>query len=153
MKRPFMLWPLAVVLVLLSVGGFSGGVPMLVDPVSGGYLDFESMLPDLPVNSFILPGVFLTTYMGIFPLILAYGLIARPSWPLFENFFRWSRHYWAWTGTILFSIGIAIWLGYEGWLVGWWPITYITAVQGILILLFTLIPNVRKYYEEESEER
>ena len=48
MKRPFMLWPLIIVLVSLSLGGFSGGIPMLADPTSGGYLQFEELLPLLP---------------------------------------------------------------------------------------------------------
>jgi low affinity Fe/Cu permease len=74
-------------------------------------------------------------------------LIARPVWQFAEKITRWSGHHWAWTGTILLVIGIAIWLGYEGWLVGWWPITYITAVQGVLILLLALLPNVRKFYQ------
>jgi hypothetical protein len=147
MDRPVMVWLLVVVLVLLSVGGFSGGIPMLTDPDSGGYLDFADMLPLLPVNDFILPGIFLTVFMGFFPLLLAYGLIARPVWQFAEKITRWSGHHWAWTGTILLVIGIAIWLGYEGWLVGWWPITYITAVQGVLILLLALLPNVRKFYQ------
>ncbi|MGB2964520.1 MAG: hypothetical protein WBB69_11100 [Anaerolineales bacterium] len=147
MKRPFMLWVLLIVLVLLSVGGFSGAIPMLADPVSGGYLDFEELLPLLPVSSFFLPGLFLLIYMGFIPLLLVYGLIARPRWSWLDRSFTWSGHHWAWTGTIILSAGIAIWLAYEGWLVGWWPITIITAVQGGLILLIALIPNLRKYYK------
>ena len=72
---------------------------MLADPASGGYLDFADMLPLLPVNDFILPGLFLTAFMGLFPLFLVYGLIARPTWPMVDKFFKWSGHYWAWTGT------------------------------------------------------
>jgi hypothetical protein len=153
MKRPVLVWLLVLVLFLLSLGGFSGGIPMLADPDSGGYLDFSNMLPLLPVNNFILPGLFLTFFMGLYPLILVYGLIARPVWQLADKLSKWSGHYWAWTGTILLSIGIAIWLGYEGWLVGWWPITYITAVQGVLILLLALFPNVRKFYQNQGEIR
>jgi len=123
---------------------------MLADPSSGGYLDFEELLPQLPVSNFILPGLFLLFFMGLFPLLLVYGLIARPTWPWMDRVSRWSGHYWAWTGTILLSIGIAIWLGYEGWLVGWWPITIITAVQGVLILLLALVPSVRRFYLNSS---
>lgn len=148
MKRPILLWFLVLVLVLLSAGGFSGGIPMLADPVSGGYLDFEDLLPLLPVSNFILPGLFLTAFMGILPLLLIYGLITKPQWSLFDRLFKWSRHHWAWTVTIILSAGIAIWLAYEGCLVGWWPITIITAVQGGLILLIALIPNVRKFFQQ-----
>ena len=145
MKRPFFLWILVVVLISLSLGGFSGGIPMLMDPISGGYLDFEDLLPLLPVSNLILPGIFLIVYMGLIPLVLVYGLIAKPDW--FDFLFRWSGYHWAWTGTVVFSIGVGLWLAYEGYLVGWWPITTITAVQGALILIIALIPGLRKFYK------
>ena len=147
MKRPLMLLPLIFVLVFLSLGGFSGAIPMLADPVSGGYLQFEELLPLLPVSNFILPGLFLLSFMGIYPLLLVYGLIARPTWPWVDKLFGWSKHYWAWTGCIILAVVIAIWLGYEGWLVGWWPITFFTAALGALILLIAIIPGVRNYYK------
>ena len=146
MKRPFMLWPLILVLIFLAMGGFSGGIPMLADPANGGYLQFGEMLPDLPVSNFILPGLFLLVVMGIFPLLLAYALIARPDWSWVDRLFQWSNHYWAWTGTLILVGIIAIWLVYEGCLIGWFPITYITAVLGLLILLLAMLPSVRKFY-------
>ena len=148
MKRPFMLWPLVFALLFLSMGGLSGGIPMLADPANGGYLQFGEMLPLLPVSNFILPGLFLLGIMGIVPMLLTYALIARPNWNRVEAIFKWSKPYWAWTSTLLFVGVIAIWLIYEGSLIGWVPITYATAVAGFFILLFALMPSVRKFYAE-----
>jgi hypothetical protein len=146
MKRPFMLWPLVLALVFLALGGFSGGIPLLADPANGGYLEFGDLLPLLPVPDLILPGLFLLVVMGLYPLLLAYALIARPNWGWVDRLFQWSKHYWAWTGSLILVAIIAIWLVYEGWLVGWWPITYATAVIGFFILLFAITPSVRKYF-------
>ena len=148
MKRPFMLWPLILVLVFLALGGFSGGIPMLADPANGGYLQFGEILQDLPVSNFILPGLFLLTVMGIFPLFLAYGLIVRPNWRWLDRLFQWSGHHWAWTGCLVLVGIIAIWLAYEGRLIGWFPITYITAILGLLIFLFTMAPSMRNFYRD-----
>ncbi len=146
MKRPFMLWPLIIVLIFLALGGFSGGIPMLADPANGGYLDFGEMLPDLPVPNFILPGLFLLIVMGIFPLLLAYALITRPTWRWLDRISQWSKHHWAWTGCLFLVVIIAVWLAYEAWLIGWFPITTVTLVLGILILLFAMLPSVRKFF-------
>jgi hypothetical protein len=146
MKRSFMLWPLIFCLLFLALGGFSGGIPMLADPVNGGYLQFADLLPLLPVSNFILPGLFLLGIMGFVPILLTYALLARPSWPWIEALFKWSKPYWAWTATLLFVAIIGIWLIYEGSLIGWFPITYATAVAGFFILLFALMPSVRKFY-------
>jgi len=146
MKRPFLLWILILLLLSLSLGGFSGAIPMLADPANGGYLDFGHLLESLPVNNFILPGLFLLFFMSLFPLFLSYGLIAKPVWPWTEKFIGWSKHHWSWTGTIVLVIGTVVWLTVEGLMVGWWPITTITAVQAGLILMVALVPKLRKYY-------
>ena len=146
MRRPYLVWPLILLLIFLALLGFSGGIPMLADPANGGYLQFADLLPLLPVSNFILPGLFLLAMMGLFPLLLTYALIARPVWNWVERFFQWSKHYWAWTATLILVAIIGIWLIYEGSLVGWWSITYATAVIGFFIFLFAMMPGVRKFY-------
>jgi hypothetical protein len=48
---------------------------------------------------------------------------------------------------VTLGVVLALWLVAEGILIGFeWPIQYVTAVNGILILLFALVPSVRKYY-------
>jgi hypothetical protein len=84
--------------------------------------------------------------MGLFPLLLAISLITRPDWPWLDALLAWSNHYWAWTGTLILVAILALWLLYEGWLIGFFPITYITAVLGLLIFIFILMPGVRSYY-------
>lgn len=146
MKRPLMLWPLVLCLLILSLGGgFAGGIMMLMDP-SGEMLGVAELLPLLPVPNFILPGIFLLLVMGLFPLMLAITLVTRPDWPWIDSLLRWSNHYWAWTGTLILVAILAVWLIYEVWLIGSFPITNITAVLGLLILLFALLPAVRRYY-------
>lgn len=146
MRRPFMVWPLTSVLLFLALGGFSGGIPMLSDPINGGYLQFGELLPLLPVPNLILPGLFLLVVMGLFPLVLTYALIARPNWRWVGRVFQWSKHYWAWTATIILVVIIAFWLVYEGWLIGWFGITYVTGILGVLILFFVSLPSIRKFY-------
>ena len=145
-KRPVMLWLLVIVLILLSLGGFSGAIPMLADPESGGYLEFADLLPSLPVSNLILPGLFLLIVMGLVPLLLAYSLVAKPKWGWIDTLFSWSKQYWAWTATLILVGIIALWLAYEGWLIGWFPITYITGILGLLILLLVMLPSVRKFF-------
>jgi len=103
------------------------------------------------VSNFILPGIFLLVVMGLVPLLLIYGLLARPKWKWVEKLFRWSGHHWAWTGTIGLGVTLAIYLIVEGRLIGFeWTIQFITAVEGFLIMLLVLMPLVRKFYADVS---
>ena len=139
-RRPFMLWPLVLLLLFLALGGFYGGLTMLVDP-TGKLLGVADVLPVLPVSNYVLPGLFLVVVMGLVPLLLSYALIAWPKWPWVASLFQWSQYHWAWTATLTLVAVLAIWLAVEGVLMGFFPITYITAALGGLLLLFALLPG------------
>jgi len=148
MKRPFTLWLLVFSLIFLALGGLYGGIAMLTDP-SGGSLQMTEVLPLLPVPDYTLPGLFLLFMMGLTPLFLTYGLLARPNWAWTTPISRWNNHHWSWTGTVALGLILALWLIVEGVMIGFhWPIQYVTAVNGILILALTLVPSVTKFYGE-----
>jgi len=109
-------------------------------------MDLDQVLPLLPVNDYVLPGLFLLLVMGAAPLLLVYALLARPDWPRVESFFRWSPYYWAWTGSVLLIAVLAVWLVVEVLMIGMYPITIVTAVQGAAILASAMLPGVRREY-------
>lgn len=149
MQRPVSLWLLIFFVLLLGFGGVYGGIAMLADP-SGGLLQLTGVLPLLPVPDYVLPGLFLLFIMGLLPLLLAYALLVRPTWSWAEAMSRRSRHYWAWTGTLLVGLVLAVWLAVQGLLIGFRsPVQYATAANGLLIILAALMPGVRKLYKRD----
>jgi hypothetical protein len=146
MRRPLCLWPLLLALLFLTLGGLYGGIAMLTDP-TGGSLQLTEVLPLLPVSDFTLPGLFLFIVMGLTPLVLSYGLLLRPHWAWAESLLRWSKHHWAWTGTLGLGVILGIWLAVQALLIGFqWPIQYITAADGVLIVLLAWVPGLRRFY-------
>jgi hypothetical protein len=152
MKRPLALWILVFFLLFLSFGGFYGGITMLLDP-SGASLQMDEVLNLLPVPDYTLPGLFLLLVMGLAPLALIFGLLARPDWPWLQSLFRQTKSYWAWGGTVLLALILLLWLTVQALLIGFkWPIQYVTAANGLLILLFAFLPSVRKHYQHHKRK-
>jgi hypothetical protein len=150
MKRPAILWLLVFLLVFLAIGGFYGGVFMLIDP-SGELLQMDEVLTLLPVPDYTLPGLFLIIVMGIFPLMLCFGLIWMPDCKWGKRLADWSGHSWAWTGSVAVGLILVIWLIIQSFLIGFqWPIQYVTLVNGILIVLVAFIPGLRKFYKRPA---
>ncbi len=150
MQRPLTLRPLLFFLLLLATGGLYGAMAMLFDP-SGSLLGLTEVLPLLPVPDYTLPGLFLLIVMGLVPLFLAYGLWARPNWTWAQPLSRRSGHHWAWTGTLGLGTTLIIWLLVQGLLIGFEAaIQYLTAVNGFLIILLLLIPEVRRFYAKPA---
>lgn len=120
---------------------------MLLDP-SGRSLEMDAVLPLLPVPDYTLPGLFLLLVMGTGSLGLVYGLLVRPHWRWTEAITRWSGYHWAWTGTLGLGVVLCIWLIVQGMLIGFkWPIQFVTAVNGLVIILLALLPGVRSLFK------
>jgi hypothetical protein len=146
--RPFLLWLLLFFMLLLSLGGFYGGIVFLLDP-SGVLMQMDpAVLPLLPVPDYTLPGLFLLLVMGIAPAVLLYGLLKTPEWGWTKPFVGWSGRHWSWTGTFYLGVVLALWLIVEGWLIGFSaPVQFVTAFISLAILLVTLTPPVRRCYQ------
>ncbi len=151
MKRPLPLWILLLWLVFLAFGGLYGGLTMLIDP-SGKLLQADEILPLLPVPDFVLPGLFLLFVMGLAPLALAFGLLARPNWPWAETLTRWSGHHWAWTGTLTLGVVLLLWLAVQAVMIGFSAgIQYVMLVNGLALLGFGLWPSVKESYRNGKQ--
>lgn len=146
MKRPIILWLLFLGLAFLGFGGLYGGISMLLDP-SGALLAMDTVLPQLGIPNYILPGLFLISVMGIWPLFLVYALFTKPAWSFLAGISTWNQIHWAWTATGLTALILFIWLFIQGMLIGFiWPIQYITGFNGAFILLLLILPPIRNHF-------
>ena len=129
-SRPFTLWALIACLLFLSVSGLAGGIAMLIDP-SGGMLSLpDELLAGLPIDTYLLPGLYLVVVYGLLAPIIAYGL--------------WKRASWAWGAALALSIILLGWI--IGQLILWGSphiiqITYI--VLGAAMLILSLVPATK----------
>ena len=93
-------------------------------------------LKPLPLNNYVLPGLFLLIVYAIGSLVVLYGLWAR---------LRWSRlELIALNGVLL------------GWLAGEVvllnliaPISVILAVLASIMLILAVVPSTRRYYQTQ----
>lgn len=148
MKRPFTLWILIFFLLFLALGGAVGAYNFLSDP-SGASIGMERELALLPVPNYILPGIFLLLVMTLAPLFLTFGLIAKPKISLLQNLVRFAPYHWSWAGTVILGIVLMLWLAVEAYFIGIIaPIQYVTALNGVFILLPAFIPAIKNHYRQ-----
>jgi len=139
---------LAMLHLLLGIGGLYGGSMLLIDP-TGELIGFS---PDIlerigVIDSFLLPGLFLIIVMGITPLEIVVALIVRKRWELMTNLNPLKHYHWAWTASLILGIILVLWLSVQFWLIGLQhPIQAITGFIGISIIVLSLLPNVRTAY-------
>jgi hypothetical protein len=145
MKRPFETWILIVLLVLLAINAFYGGISLMLAP-DGSLLGMQpGWLEKSPFKNYFIPGFLLLLMNGVFPLLALYGLISKN-----RTWFGWLNIYpekfWGWTFSIYSGVITNIWIIVQQLMAEYFILQTIIAAVGLLILIAALLPRVMKFY-------
>lgn len=146
MKRPFEIYILGFLMLFLSVGAIYGGGSLVAAP-DGSLLKMEELwLDKLPFPDFLIPGIILLLFLGIFPLVGLTGLFFRKENRILNSVNIYNDKFWAWTYFLYTGIISVVWIIVQQLLSGYFILQPIIAGIGILIVVFCLIPRVGKYF-------
>jgi len=145
-KRPFFAWVLVVLIFILALGGIISG-PMLFLSPDGHLMQWTvDQLAGSPFPDYLIPGIILFLFIGVWPLIVGLGL-ARKMWGAIDRLNPFKNYWWAWTSSLVVGIILLIWIITETLLLGYISFLQpLMAAWGLLILLLALLPAVRRYY-------
>ncbi len=148
--RPLVVKALIWLLVLLAMGAFLGGGAFILTP-DGHLIQMPfSHLQKSPFPNFLVPGLLLFTFLGIYPISVAYGMWRLPTWgwPDWINPFR--QFHWSWAASLAAGVITIIWIIVE---VIWVPFGLVHVLLlgwGGTLVVLTLHPDVRKYCDRHS---
>lgn len=147
--RPFAVSGLIFLQIFLGLNGLVGGGAFLLAP-DGRLLQMPfSHLKNTPFSNFLIPGLLLFTFLGLYPMVVAYSLWKQPGWRWPDALNPFKRMYWGWAGSLAAGVIAIIWIVVQ---IQWIPVGFLHIFivgWGILILLVTLIPGVRRYYQRK----
>jgi len=145
-SRPIGAILLMILMLFQAISALSGGAALLLDP-SGDILQLPvSLFEGTPFSDFFWPALILFGFLGVFPVIIAYALWARPTWRLVEPIERRIGEHWAWISAVIVSVALLIWCTVELWMIGYAFLQVLYAVVGLAMLVLALLPAVRRYY-------
>jgi hypothetical protein len=145
-NRPGTLFVLLALLIFLGAGGLVGGVSMLSDPSGQGLGLSLDLLDPVPIDDYLLPGIFLLTVMGILPLFTAYGAWALPQWGPLQRLNPWPEFHWSWSWSRIIAAILILFIGLEFLLWGnASPLQPILLAVGLGILVMCGYPSIRRY--------
>ena len=152
--RPFLLWLLIILLVFIGVGAVISGTLLFIT-TDGHLLEWTTeQLTGTPFSNYLIPGLILFILLGLFPLFVGYGLLKRPNWNWPETINPIRKQHWAWTASWAAGVIMLIWIVFETALLG--IISFlqpVIAVYGIIIIILTLIPGVKRYFRKDPLAR
>ena len=144
--RPVTVKALVVLGLLSGVVGILSGYALIADPSGEGLGLSTGLLDGLPVGDFSLVGLLLSTAFGVVPLVAAAGLLTMRGPAVLRSLSAWSRHHWAWTGTVAVAVTELIWMTVEAFLIGLFGITVFWSFFQLAVLVVARHPDVRRFY-------
>ena len=126
--RPGVMKALLGVEALCAFFGYLGGAMFFVDP-SGKMYGLDVTLAKLPVNDFVLVGLWLFVVYGVGFSVVTYALRTGKAW--------------GWIGGVVLSLVWVGWIAVETYLLGVSPFIDIWLVPPVLGLLLLFLPGVR----------
>jgi hypothetical protein len=141
-------WLLLVLLGVLSIGVFIGGVSFVTDPTGAELGAKLSWLQETAVDDFFLPGLFLLGVYGIGSLELMAGLAWRWSPGRVRRLDAMTGHHWSWIGTIGQGAALVIWILYEFVVLpDQMLLQPILIGVGLPMVGLSLMPSMRRFFE------
>jgi hypothetical protein len=140
-----------VFLLFLSAGAIFGGGSLIMSP-DGSLLQMDPEWIELsPFPNYMIPGIFLFLFLGAFPLMALAGLFIKKPLPIFNFLNIFAEKNWGWTCTLYSGIISIIWIVIQQLLTSYFVLQPIIAGNGILIIIFCLLPRVQKYYTLQTK--
>ncbi len=143
-KRPVSLIILVILLVVIGFGGIVSG-PMLFLAPDGGLMQMPvDILEGTPFPDYLIPGIILFLFIGIFPALVGFGLVKQPGWQWAESLNPAKGTHWSWAASWATGIIMLIWIIVETVMLGYISFLQpLIAVWGVLIIALSLLPGVR----------
>jgi hypothetical protein len=126
---------LYVLILFQGLSGIAGGIGLISDPTGVSLQIPLEWLEGSPFHNYLVPGIVLLVILGIFPVVVFFGL--------FQN------RQWAWHAALFTAIALLIWIIVEIMVIGYQaqpPLQLIYGLVGLFILVTVLLPQIRKHF-------
>lgn len=153
MKRPVELYILYVLYLLLLCNALVAGVILIATPDGGALGMTTDVLQQTPFKNFVLPGLILLLFNGIFPLFTLVGLVGKPVWRWPNIINLYTDKHWAWGYSLYCGVIVIVWILVQITMIQFSLLQPIIAGVGLLILILTLLPRVMRFYTLKHESK
>ena len=153
-KRPALFWILLTLILVIGIGAVISGTMLFLSP-NGNLMKMPvDVLEDSPFSDYLVPGIILFFFVGLLPLITAYGLIKTPEWKWANTVNPSKNTHWAWAASWASGIVMLIWIGVETIMLGYISFLQpVIAAWGLTVIVLTLIPSVKNNLLKQRTER
>ncbi len=142
-NRPLLVTILILLLGLLGLSALPSGILLMLEP-DGSLLQMPlSEMRGSPFPNFFIPGLILSIFVGIYPMVIAYGISKKPAWRWPDYINPFKKMHWSFAGSLAVGLIGIIWLSVELLWVEYGMLHTIIYTWSLIIILLTLSAPIR----------
>jgi hypothetical protein len=152
--HPVAAWILIALLLFIGAGALISGAMLFVAP-DGRLMQWSTNeLAGTPFSNYLIPGIILFFFVGVFPVFVGYGLLKKPEWRWPEKINPVTTKHWAWTASWAAGVIMLLWISVETILLGYISFLQpVIAVYGIVVIILIFTPSLRLYYARRDVKK
>tara|TARA_R110002167_G_scaffold116792_4_gene292230 strand:- start:299 stop:751 length:453 start_codon:yes stop_codon:yes gene_type:complete len=150
MKISITTYLLLVIICFQLLCAIPAGLLMIIDTTGDKIgLPFE-LLKSSPFPNYLIPGLFLFLILGLFPIVIVYGLVGKPSWKLAEKFNPYKEVHWSLTFSYYFGLLLILWINMQLLFIQSYSfLQVVISLLGVFIIILTHAPSTLKAYRRQ----
>jgi hypothetical protein len=151
MKRPWTSYMMIALIILQIISAVPAGIILVLDSSGAGLGMSTEMIDASPFGSFLIPGLFLLIVLGLFPMIIVYGLIIKAGSKFFQKLNLYKENHWSWAFSYYLGILLILWINMELIFIKEYSFLQVVySLVGLTIIILTHLPITRRYYSQEG---
>lgn len=151
MKRPISSYLLIMLVFIQMISALPAGLSLITDPTGTNLGLPIEMLHSTPFYDFLIPGLFLFIFLGLFPALVFYGLIKKPIFKTLEKLNMFKNYHWSWTYSYYIGVLLVLWINMElFFLKEFNMLHFVYSLLGVLIVFMTHLPSTKSDFRNDS---
>ena len=153
MKKAITTYLIMVLIVFQFISAIPAGWAMITDP-SGKNLGIPlDILEHSPFPDFLIPGLFLLIFLGMFPVFILYGLITKKELKWTQPINLYKNQHWSLTFAYYLGLLLVLWINMQLLFIQeYFILQVVFSLLGIVIVFLTHLPKTKQYYLLEGRK-
>lgn len=148
MKKSISTYLLIILVGFQMFCAIPAGLMMILDPTGATLGVPLKMLVPSPFSNFLIPGLFLFLILGIFPILIVYGLLKKPNFKWVNQLNLYKDQHWSLTFSYYLGILLVLWINMQLYFIESWDVLhFVYSMLGVLIIVVAHLPGTKRDYK------